>query len=103
MTTTRTKDKTTINSWGTTGEDRGNGANRGRKVTFITGGLTNALFKGDLPPNEYGGSSFPSDSILVLVFGAEDMLDRDNETSMFARLCDGWCTRLVQPCLNLLG
>ena len=81
----------------TAGGDRGYGANRGGRVTVITGGLTNALFKVDCPPNEYGVSSFPSDPILVQVFGAEGMVDRDHETLTFACLCNGRGTGLVQP------
>ena len=47
------------------------------KVTRISGGLTNALFKID----------FPEKSILIRIFGAEGMIDRDLETATFARLC----------------
>lgn len=53
-------------------------------VTAITGGLTNALFKLDLTPTTTAMSS----SILVRIFGAEGFIDRDLETSTFARLCD---------------
>jgi choline kinase len=47
-------------------------------VTAITGGLTNALFKVDLPN---------SNSVLLRIFGAEGFIDRDEETTTFARLC----------------
>jgi thiamine kinase-like enzyme len=47
-------------------------------VTVITGGLTNALFKVDLPN---------SNSVLLRIFGAEGFIDRDEETTTFARLC----------------
>ncbi|KAL3802461.1 hypothetical protein ACHAW5_009720 [Stephanodiscus triporus] len=48
-------------------------------VTAITGGLTNALFKVDLPN---------SNSVLVRIFGAEGFIDRDEETTTFAQLCN---------------
>jgi thiamine kinase-like enzyme len=47
-------------------------------VTAITGGLTNALFKVDLPN---------SNSVLLRIFGAEGFIDRDEETTTFSRLC----------------
>ena len=47
------------------------------KVARISGGLTNDLFKID----------FPKKSILIRIFGAEGMIDRDLETATFARLC----------------
>ena len=47
-------------------------------VTAITGGLTNALFKVDLPN---------ANSVLLRIFGAEGFIDRDEETTTFARLC----------------
>jgi ethanolamine kinase len=46
-------------------------------VTRISGGLTNALFKVD----------FTDRSILIRIFGADGMIDRDIETATLARLC----------------
>jgi thiamine kinase-like enzyme len=59
-------------------------------VVPITGGLTNALYKVDFLPSS---SSSPQQqqqqqqSYLVRIFGAEGMIDRDEETTNFARLC----------------
>ncbi len=54
-------------------------------VVPVTGGLTNALYKVDLPTN---ATSLPSPhSFLVRIFGAEGLIDRDEETTNFARLC----------------
>lgn len=63
-----------------------NTAHHGRgTVVPVTGGLTNALYKVDLPTN---ATSLPSPhSFLVRIFGAEGMIDRDEETTNFARLC----------------
>jgi thiamine kinase-like enzyme len=60
-------------------------------IVKVTGGLTNALYKVDLPTNATSLSS-PLDhqqqhSFLVRIFGAEGMIDRDEETTNFARLC----------------
>jgi len=53
-------------------------------VTVVTGGLTNALFKVDLPQN----STYTS--VLVRIFGgSEGLINRDEETTNFARLCHG--------------
>eukprot|EP00586_Coscinodiscus_wailesii_P009097 CAMPEP_0172520894 /NCGR_PEP_ID=MMETSP1066-20121228/292262_1 /TAXON_ID=671091 /ORGANISM="Coscinodiscus wailesii, Strain CCMP2513" /LENGTH=372 /DNA_ID=CAMNT_0013303713 /DNA_START=56 /DNA_END=1174 /DNA_ORIENTATION=+ len=52
------------------------------EVTPVKGGITNALFR---------VSNFPSphpSSILLRVFGAEGMIDRDDETHAYAALCD---------------
>lgn len=53
------------------------------KVKVVTGGITNALFciTGFLPNEEF-------DSVLVRIFGAEGMIDRDVETSTFACLAE---------------
>ncbi|KAL3808867.1 hypothetical protein ACHAXA_004154 [Cyclostephanos tholiformis] len=48
------------------------------EVTAITGGLTNALFRVDLPRSR---------SVLVRIFGGDGFIDRDEETATFARLC----------------
>mmetsp|Transcript_29144 Transcript_29144/g.58144 ORF Transcript_29144/g.58144 Transcript_29144/m.58144 type:complete len:676 (+) Transcript_29144:53-2080(+) len=50
-----------------------------RQVTKISGGLTNALYL-------IGAPDSPS-SVLLRVFGAEGMIDRDLETTNLARLC----------------
>ncbi|KAL7506680.1 hypothetical protein ACHAXN_003931 [Cyclotella atomus] len=76
------------------------------KVTRIAGGLTNALFKID----------FPNTSVLVRIFGAEGMIDRDLETATFARLCgtphnggtnpngaDESSKKVVHPDLDMIG
>mmetsp|Transcript_22170 Transcript_22170/g.36456 ORF Transcript_22170/g.36456 Transcript_22170/m.36456 type:complete len:517 (+) Transcript_22170:21-1571(+) len=53
------------------------------KVSIVSGGLTNALFRVDINDEEKQPSS-----VLVRIFGAEGMIDRDTETANFARLCD---------------
>lgn len=67
--------------------------------TVITGGLTNALFKVDLPNHH--------SSVLVRIFGAEGMIDRDEETTNFARLCspnkNGGGMKVVHEQLDLVG
>jgi ethanolamine kinase len=76
------------------------------KITRISGGLTNALFKID----------FPNTSVLVRIFGAEGMIDRDLETATFARLCgtphdgrpnpngvDKSSRKVVHPDLDMIG
>ena len=77
------------------------------KVTVITGGLTNALFKVDfdLPPNNNNATSDNDNgSFLVRIFGAEGMIDRDVETSTFARLCNSNSTTgVVHAKLDLIG
>lgn len=74
-------------------------------VTRISGGLTNALFKID----------FNRRSVLVRIFGAEGMIDRDEETATFARLCgpphnsssvsnsSGEGNKVVHPELDMIG
>lgn len=52
----------------------------------VTGGITNALFAVSGFTSNNNRSVF--DSVLVRVFGAEGMIDRDVETSTFACLCD---------------
>ena len=49
----------------------------GGRVTRIIGGITNRLYKVDLPP---------SDSVLVRIFGAPGLIDRDVENSNYAAL-----------------
>mmetsp|Transcript_1241 Transcript_1241/g.2006 ORF Transcript_1241/g.2006 Transcript_1241/m.2006 type:complete len:369 (-) Transcript_1241:50-1156(-) len=51
-------------------------------VAKVTGGITNALFR----VSGFAHERF--DSVLVRVFGAEGMIDRDLETCTFAALCD---------------
>jgi ethanolamine kinase len=53
------------------------------KVKTVTGGITNALYviSGFSPIQSY-------DAILIRVFGAEGMIDRDVETSSFASLAE---------------
>lgn len=53
------------------------------KVKTVTGGITNALYavSGFKPIQSY-------DTILIRVFGAEGMIDRDVETSSFAALAE---------------
>ena len=58
------------------------------KVTIICGGLTNALFRVDILANGNQQQQQPITSVLVRIFGAEGMIDRDKETTNFARLCD---------------
>lgn len=60
-------------------------------VEPITGGITNTLYKvsGLLLNNSVkpaNAHSFPVDTVLLRVFGAEGMIDRDNENSVYAAL-----------------
>lgn len=64
-------------------------------VSIVTGGITNALFrvsgfvKCDF--SCYNNVLFDpriEDSVLVRIFGAEGMIDRDEETAAYAALCD---------------
>ena len=51
-------------------------------LSKVSGGITNSLFR---------VSGFPSphpNSVLVRIFGAEGMIDRDLETTAYASLCD---------------
>lgn len=80
----------------------------------VTGGITNALFRvtgfgslgpsiatelfpiastadhddGDRPSRDVVASLVDFDSVLVRIFGAEGMIDRDLETSTYSALCD---------------
>jgi len=89
---------------------------QGAKVTVITGGLTNALFKVDLPCNSTANdcnatptTSYKYTSVLVRIFGAEGLINRDEETTNFARLCNpkpnggDKVINLVHTKLNLIG
>ena len=64
------------------------------QVTKVTGGITNALFRisGLSSLNALNNDSHlldhHEDAILVRVFGAEGMIDRDVETSTFSSLAD---------------
>jgi len=51
-------------------------------VTRVSGGITNVLYKVSNYPD------LPYSSVLVRIFGAEGMIDRDIETSAYASLCD---------------
>lgn len=68
------------------------------KVSIISGGLTNALFRVDID-NEQPSSTT---SVLVRIFGAEGMIDRDKETANFARLCNSKGS-VVHSQLDYLG
>ncbi|KAL7476127.1 hypothetical protein ACHAW6_002006 [Cyclotella cf. meneghiniana] len=80
------------------------------RITRISGGLTNALFKVDFRPASPCMSALsrrPS-SVLIRIFGAEGMIDRDVETATFARLCgtgrkDNPYAAVVHPSLDLIG
>jgi thiamine kinase-like enzyme len=73
------------------------------KVTKLCGGLTNALFQVDISSEQQSTTS----SVLVRIFGAEGMIDRDKETANFARLCNsskkGGSSVVVHSQLNYLG
>ena len=74
------------------------------KVTVITGGLTNALFKVDLPNNSSSSSTTKYPSVLVRIFGADGMINRDEETTNFVRLCNGSNnSKVVHDQLDVLG
>ena len=64
------------------------------KVSIMSGGLTNALFRVDID-NEQQSPSIIS-SVLVRIF------DRDKETATFARLCNSKGS-VVHPKLDYLG
>lgn len=61
------------------------------KVTPVTGGNTNFLFcvsgvRSDSSKSSCLEFEFPNDSLLVRLFGADGMIDRDEETSTYASL-----------------
>lgn len=62
------------------------------KVTPVTGGNTNQLFcvSGMATSSRNGGLDieFPNDSLLVRLFGADGMIDRDEETSTYSTLAN---------------
>jgi len=93
------------------------------KVTVIVGGLTNALYKVDLPSNYFltpassaaplslsssptttssTSSSTTTTSVLVRIFGAEGLIDRDVESSDFAALCSAR-PNILHSQLNFVG
>lgn len=51
-------------------------------LSKVVGGITNSLFRVDGFPSPY------PNSVLVRIFGAEGMIDRDRECSILASLCD---------------
>ncbi len=69
------------------------------KVSIMNGGLTNALFRVDIDNEQ---KSPPTTSVLVRIFGAEGMIDRDKETANFARLCNAKGS-VVHSQLDYLG
>lgn len=88
--------------------DEGN-ANAGAQeyegqISVISGGLTNALFKVDLISPSLDDDSV---SVLVRIFGAEGLIDRDEENATFARLCSsksgGTDALVTHDRLDLLG
>ena len=88
------------NGVGATNSNNDNDREEEGKVTVITGGLTNALFKVDLPNNN--GTKYPS--VLVRIFGADGMINRDEETTNFVRLCNmGSNNNVVHDQLDVLG
>jgi len=56
------------------------------QVSKVTGGITNALFQVSGIQSIHKDMEY--DSVLVRVFGAEGMIDRDDETSCYAALCE---------------
>ena len=68
--------------------DGGGDGGRGR-VTRITGGLTNALFRVDWTTSTSSSSSSSGMSVLVRIFGCDGCIDRDDETHTLALLCRG--------------
>ena len=58
------------------------------QVKKVTGGITNALFAVSGFSSNDTHSIVEFNSVLLRVFGAEGMIDRDIETSTFACLCD---------------
>ncbi len=60
------------------------------KVTTVTGGNTNQLFcvSGMSNSSESFEFEFPNDSVLVRLFGADGMIDRDEETSTYSSLAN---------------
>lgn len=63
------------------------------KITRVSGGITNILFRVSNIPT-YGNTNEEEEkkeavtSVLVRIFGAEGMIDRDIETAAYAALCD---------------
>ena len=73
------------------------------QISVISGGLTNALFKVDLKSPSLDDDAV---SVLVRIFGAEGLIDRDEENATFARLCSesgGAGTPVTHDRLDLLG
>ena len=68
------------------------------KVSIMSGGLTNALFRVDIDD----GKQQSVTSLFVRVFWAEGMIDRDKETANFARLCNAKGS-VVHSQLDYLG
>ena len=65
----------------------------GIEVMKVCGGITNLLFRVTglsllLEKGTEAIADFDDNSVLVRVFGAEGMIDRDVETSTYAALCD---------------
>eukprot|EP00985_Skeletonema_marinoi_P033946 scaffold42676_cov110-Skeletonema_marinoi.AAC.1 len=56
--------------------------------TKVTGGITNALFRVSGFQSITSLTAADFDSVLVRIFGAEGMIDRDIETSTYAALCN---------------
>ena len=71
------------------------------KVSMMSGGLTNALFRVDIS-DEQKPSSSSTTSVLVRIFGAEGLIDRDTETANLARLCNSKGS-VVHSQLDYLG
>lgn len=72
--------------------DKAAGTSDQLSCTKVTGGITNALFRvsgfqsiSNTLPNNHTTTNF--DSVLVRIFGAEGMINRDIETSTYAALC----------------
>jgi thiamine kinase-like enzyme len=91
-------------------------------ITPITGGLTNALYKVDYTlqqqqqqrcSNDNGVPATTQSSVLVRIFGADGIINRDIETNTFAILCNTTAggtgttsnknNKLVHPKLDILG
>ncbi|KAL7545106.1 hypothetical protein ACHAWF_008461 [Thalassiosira exigua] len=92
------------------GRPLSDGGGGGGRVATIAGGLTNALFRVDLGSVGEGDGS---DAVLVRIFGADGMIDRDAETAAFSRLCAAGggeegevpsdASAILHPRLDLLG
>mmetsp|Transcript_41411 Transcript_41411/g.81150 ORF Transcript_41411/g.81150 Transcript_41411/m.81150 type:complete len:423 (+) Transcript_41411:59-1327(+) len=72
-------------------------------VSRVSGGITNALFRIDIPSQPCGWNAAPPHPFLLRVFGAEGMIDRDDETSTYSAVCSFLARRREESCEDTEG